>query len=138
MRLANASYFYKLPEEERLALVGKSFVEDNYSGSEFFPLLMSEEGINDNGFFKQGLIHVSQTRCVEYGKRAGEDFFKVESFSPLYNYGTGPNDIGLEFHSSEVRCRKSIILMIKENQQVPQTYSELMNTIHKKFRGDLV
>ncbi len=117
----NVYDFYKMPEDERKALIGRVFKEHN---TLYFPVQLAEGEFNYG--IQQGLIHVSP---IWKHYKTHEKHFKIGVTSP------DDLDIDLNFGPEHVHLRQEIILFLKGMAKKSVTYKGILLKIRDHFKA---
>lgn len=125
--LKNQYDFYRMPEEERKALVGKPFQTIDQPGGLYFPIQLTEEGSWNNYNRRQGLIYVS---TVMTHWKLKTMWFRVAAASP------DDLDMDLDFDETEINLREPVIDFLKEITQIEEvTYKEVLDAVQAQFNA---
>ncbi len=148
MKIFKRSYdFYDLPEEERKAMVGESFMVNGPYGSSspyehrgfviqpdiYFPIQLSEHGQHLNYGTRQGVLNVIGIRpFYEKSSQYPNTWFRVACFSP------DDLDLDLNFENSPTEeLRNKVIDLIREMPKDEVEYRECLEFIQSYFGGEI-
>jgi len=119
--------FYRLPENERIALIGTEFkVQDKYDKGEYFVIGLTEEGGWQNYGRQQGLIWLSLPMNYK-----GKTWFRVAAFSP------DDLDMDLDFDDPAPDLRDKICNLLREMPKDNVTYREVLEFIQSFYGGEI-
>lgn len=120
--------FYKMSNEDRIALVGKEFQEkvgNKIHKSIYFPVLLSNKQFNYG--YKQGLIFVSPVWSFI---KTNPIWFRVGVSSP----DDLDNDLDFEGDEKELhKLRKQVIRYVRAMNKTDVTYYGMLEDIQKHF-----
>ncbi len=114
--------FYKLPEEERLLLVGSVFKQINRKNL-FFPVQLAECEFNYG--VQQGLIFITEIHSLQSGK-----WWRIGAMSP--------DDLDMNLDFKETSIRQDVIEYVKSMRKHNVTYRGVLEEIQKHFKAGLI
>lgn len=130
LKLQSQYDFYKMPEEERIALVGRCFTsERTRHDTLYFPVQLAHGEFNYGK--QQGLILVTSIMRVtpRYQKRKNEKWFRVAACSP------DDLDRALDFSHEHCHLRQDVIDFLKKTNKKDVTYQGILNRIRLHFKA---